>query len=104
MNFGPYKKEREKKIAELMKEKGPIWKLDASDDDIQAIGTSTNSTQNGKINDTNGINKVPSINDVIGNSLQYVGTYKKLDNTKQVVALIDDVRIFLSFELRKHSN
>lgn len=35
--------------------------------------------------------KVPKIKDVVGEALPRVGTYKHLDNTKQVVALIDDV-------------
>lgn len=39
---------------------------------------------------------VPKVKDVIGKSLPHIGTYKKLDNQKQVVALIDDVRIILN--------
>ena len=35
----------------------------------------------------------PKINDIIGNALPRIGPYKKLDNTKQVVALIDDVSL-----------
>ena len=35
---------------------------------------------------------IPFIKDVIGNALSHIGTYKELDNKKQVVALIDDVR------------
>lgn len=38
---------------------------------------------------------VPRINDIIGRALSRIGPYKKLDNTKQVVALIDDVNILL---------
>lgn len=83
------KKEREEKTAELMKEKGPIWKLNADDDDIASI--STNGAQNSSNGIKNGENPVPTLKDVIGTSLKYVGTYKNLDNTKQVVALIDDV-------------
>lgn len=90
MNFGVQKKEREEKIAELMKEKGPIWKLDSSDDDVASINTNAANGSNGI---KNGENPAPSLKDVIGTSLKYVGTYKKLDNTKQVVALIDDVII-----------
>lgn len=33
----------------------------------------------------------PKIKDVIGASLKHVSNYKNLDNTKQVVALINDV-------------
>lgn len=35
--------------------------------------------------------KVPKINEIIGRALPRIGAYKQLDNTKQVVALIDDV-------------
>lgn len=40
---------------------------------------------------TNAPKPAPSVKDIIGLSLPYIGTYKKLDNVKQVVALIDDV-------------
>ncbi|KAF7266557.1 hypothetical protein GWI33_020065 [Rhynchophorus ferrugineus] len=33
---------------------------------------------------------VPKVKDIVGRALKYIGPYKKLDNTKQVVALIDD--------------
>ncbi|XP_014455195.1 dihydropyrimidine dehydrogenase [NADP(+)] isoform X2 [Alligator mississippiensis] len=33
---------------------------------------------------------IPSVKDVIGKALQYIGTYGKLSNTEQVVALIDE--------------
>lgn len=36
---------------------------------------------------------IPKIQDVIGRALPKIGAYKKLDNTKQVVALIDDVSL-----------
>lgn len=88
MNFGEQKKEREEQVSNLMKEKGPIWKLDANDD------TDT-SGSNGNVNSTNGsINPAPKLKDIIGLSLKNVGTYKNLDNKKQVVALIDDVSIY----------
>lgn len=74
-------------MSELMIEKGPIWKLDDNDTDIP-LNESTNGASNGVKNVTH---NVPSIKDVIGASLRYVGAYKQLDNTKQVVALIDDV-------------
>lgn len=72
-----------------MEEKGAIWKLNGDDDDIPSNGTSNGSSQNGA-----SANNVPTVQDIIGASLRYVGPYKKLDNKKQVVALIDDVRIF----------
>lgn len=82
VNFGIQKKERAEKISMLMKEKGPIWKLDSNEN-----GASANGTNGIK----NGFKQVPKLNDVIGVSLKHVGAYKKLDNKKQVVALIDDV-------------
>lgn len=66
-------------MSKLFKEKGPIWKIDSSDTDSNGY---TNSHQT---------KKVPSVRDITGISLPYIGAYKKLDNTKQVVALIDDV-------------
>lgn len=36
--------------------------------------------------------EIAKINDVIRLALPKIGAYKQLDNTKQVVALIDDVR------------
>lgn len=73
-----------------MSEKGPIWKLDGNDD--MEIGSNGNtSSKNGST--IAGINPAPKLKDVIGSSLKYVGTYKNLDNKKQVVALIDDVRV-----------
>jgi hypothetical protein len=46
-----------------------------------------------KIEIVNGMNSATKVNDVIGGALSRIGAYKKLDNSKQVVALIDDVRI-----------
>lgn len=45
----------------------------------------------------NGVKKVVKINDIIGEALPRIGTYKDLDNTKQVVALIDDVIYFFTY-------
>jgi hypothetical protein len=44
-----------------------------------------------KVSFANGVIAAPKINDIIGKALPRIGAYKKLDNTKQVVALIDDV-------------
>ncbi|XP_023949076.2 dihydropyrimidine dehydrogenase [NADP(+)] isoform X2 [Bicyclus anynana] len=41
-------------------------------------------------NEVNGYITVPMIKDILGEALPRIGTYKNLDNTKQVVALIDD--------------
>lgn len=95
VNFGLQKKEREERVSELMKEKGPIWKLDATDNDIPLNGAASGSNGANGIN--NCVNPAPALKDVIGAALKYVGTYKKLDNKKQVVALIDDVNIYCLF-------
>jgi hypothetical protein len=34
---------------------------------------------------------VPTVQDIIGRALDKIGNYSRLDNTKQVVALIDEV-------------
>lgn len=78
-----------------MKEKGPIWKLNANDDDLPAATSNGVNNTNGT---KNGYNPAPALRDVIGASLKYVGAYKKLDNKKQVVALIDDVIINARFQ------
>ncbi|VVC90062.1 unnamed protein product [Leptidea sinapis] len=75
-HFGPYGKKREE-ILESIREKSDI--LD--DNKVQ------NSTSNGL---TNSHSEIPKIKDVLGLALPRIGSYKKLDNTKQVVALIDD--------------
>lgn len=46
-----------------------------------------------KIDLADDIRPAVKVNDIIGSALPQIGAYKKLDNTKQVVALIDDVRI-----------
>lgn len=47
----------------------------------------------------------PSVQDIIGISLKHIGSYKQMDNKKQVVALIDDVRgILLFFFILNDSN
>jgi dihydropyrimidine dehydrogenase (NADP+) len=43
------------------------------------------------LNDDDVVQPAPTVNDVIGKALPKIGPYKKLDNKKQVVALIDDV-------------
>lgn len=45
--------------------------------------------ENGNLN----IKPAMKVNDIIGKSLPSIGAYKKLDNSKQVVALIDDVSL-----------
>lgn len=84
MNFGIYKEKRDEKLSKIFKEKGPFWKIDSSDNDDTSNGFSINGYSSQS-------KKAPSVKDITGISLPYIGTYKKLDNTKQVVALIDDV-------------
>jgi hypothetical protein len=43
------------------------------------------------IDNTSDIKPAVKVNAVIGSALPRIGPYKKLDNSKQVVALIDDV-------------
>lgn len=89
VNFGVQKEKRDEEVSKLFKANGPFWKLDSTDD-VSANGT----------NGSNGHSEVPktkaapTVKDITGISLPYIGTYKKLDNIKQVVALIDDVRCF----------
>lgn len=45
-----------------------------------------------KLDDINDFKPAVKVQEVIGSALPRIGAYKKLDNKKQVVALIDDVR------------
>lgn len=51
-----------------------------------------------KIDLKSDIKPAVKVNDVIGKALPQIGPYKKLDNTKQVVALIDDVSSLLNLK------
>lgn len=64
---------------------------------LSILDNITNGTSNTRLNPP------PSVKDIIGLSLPHIGAYKKLDNEKQVVALIDDVRCH-SFLLSKHNS
>ncbi|XP_060802802.1 dihydropyrimidine dehydrogenase [NADP(+)] [Amyelois transitella] len=75
-HFGPYGKEREEILHELR------LKSDLLGDNM----VENHLTHN----EVNGHTAVPSIRDMVGVALPRIGTYKHLDNTKQVVALIDD--------------
>lgn len=81
VNFGVQKQKKDEEITKLYKENGPFWKLDSSDEVSSSIKSSKSKP-------------APSVKDITGISLQYIGAYKKLDNKKQVVALIDDVSCF----------
>ncbi|GBP19975.1 Dihydropyrimidine dehydrogenase [Eumeta japonica] len=75
-HFGPYARKRE----ELMHKA----RLES---DILATNGVANKYTNGL---TNGVSKVPCIEDIRSEALARVGTYKHLDNSKQVVAIIND--------------
>lgn len=86
LNFGVQKQERDDRTSQLFKKNGPLWKLDSSiDADVTQAVHEPNTT----------IKPAPSVKDITGLSLPYIGSYKKLDNVKQVVALIDDVSILI---------
>ncbi|XP_053607413.1 dihydropyrimidine dehydrogenase [NADP(+)] isoform X2 [Plodia interpunctella] len=75
-HFGPYGKEREEILHEL-RLKSDLLGDNKVENHLAANGV-------------NGHPSVPGIKDVLGEALPRIGTYKHLDNTKQVVALIDD--------------
>lgn len=74
-HFGPYGKQREEKMHEMRQNNA------GADAGCPLL--------NSKSNGYNELS-VPRIKDIIGEALPRVGSYKKLDNKKQVVALIDD--------------
>uniref|UniRef100_A0A1B0D4C8 Dihydropyrimidine dehydrogenase [NADP(+)] n=1 Tax=Phlebotomus papatasi TaxID=29031 RepID=A0A1B0D4C8_PHLPP len=78
-HFGPFAKKREEIIHKLRQSNGPFW--DDSTEQIRSFAEN-----GGSVN----LSAIPKVNDVIGEALDKIGPYKKLDNTKQVVALIDD--------------
>lgn len=84
-------------MSQLMQANGPMWQIDSNDIDIEphangVVTTASNGTQR---------TAVPTVQDVIGSALKHVGPYKQLDNSKQVVALIDDVSHFSSCYYRQ---
>lgn len=72
--FGEYQELRERKKAELYSslpvKNGPLEKTRPAPEPVRPV---------------------PSVQEVIGKALPHITNYKKLDNKKQVVALIDDV-------------
>ncbi|KAM0731361.1 Dihydropyrimidine dehydrogenase [NADP(+)] [Formica fusca] len=71
--FGVYQKLREQKIAELKANSNPL----------NEVVTVTRPTPKP-------ITPVPTVKDIIGKALVHIGSYRELDNKKQVIALIDD--------------
>ncbi|XP_022092214.1 dihydropyrimidine dehydrogenase [NADP(+)]-like [Acanthaster planci] len=74
-SFGPYQQERIRRLAEYKRKVGPLPYPDQSEEE-----GSTNKPKKA----------VPTIKDVIGCALDRIGSYGDLDNTQQVVALIDE--------------
>ncbi|CAH0547960.1 unnamed protein product [Brassicogethes aeneus] len=81
-HFGDYQKQREQQLEKLHRENK------VSEESLMHHDGKTCGYTNGFEAASTG--NAPSIKDVIGRSLPQIGAYKKLDNTKQVVALIDD--------------
>ncbi|PZC82287.1 hypothetical protein B5X24_HaOG210843 [Helicoverpa armigera] len=78
-HFGPYNKKREELLHEARLKSDLL-----ADNKVQTY------LSNGINGDHEENVDIPKIKDVLGEALPRVGTYKHLDNTKQVVALIDD--------------
>ncbi|XP_038074925.1 dihydropyrimidine dehydrogenase [NADP(+)]-like [Patiria miniata] len=75
-SFGPYQQERIRRLADYKRKVAP---LDASPDQ---------SEEERSLNQPK--KTIPTIREVIGRALDRIGTYGDLDNTQQVVALIDE--------------
>ncbi|CAB3224409.1 unnamed protein product [Arctia plantaginis] len=74
-HFGEYSKKREELLHEIR---------------LKSDVLADNANETYLTNGNNHVLDVPKIKDVLGEALPRVGTFKHLDNTKQVVALIDD--------------
>ncbi|KAJ8924809.1 hypothetical protein NQ315_000963 [Exocentrus adspersus] len=79
-HFGPYQTKRDELSSALYKQCMKEQKVP------HHLKWSSESFSNGAGADK----KIPTVRDVIGRALPRIGAYKQLDNTKQVVALIDD--------------
>lgn len=73
--FGEYQRLREQKIAELKADSNPL------DEVVKVMRPAPEP-----------IAPIPTVKDVIGKALTHIGSFKELNNKKQMVALIDDVR------------
>lgn len=76
-HFGPYAKKREQILNSIRQNSDVL-----GDNKVESHLPATPETLT-----------VPKIKDIVGEALPRIGNYKELDNTKQVVALIDDVSI-----------
>lgn len=93
-HFGEFEIQRQRRLAELYK--------DCNIKDEWTLHHNGASSECGIPDSTNGCIKnrdapIPKMKDIIGRALPRIGAYKQLDNTKQVVALIDDVILFRNF-------
>lgn len=85
-HFGEYRRQREEILSNMHKEGSYQEKLVMHHGDPNKDVIIFKSTQ-----EVNGYKTPLKIEDVMGRALSKIGTYGQLDNTKQVVALIDDV-------------
>lgn len=90
-HFGPYQRKREEQLSKLYKECAVKEELLPHHNGVQT--DFNNGTD--KRSQNCAAKKIPSVRDVIGRALPRIGAYKELDNTKQVVALIDDVSLIV---------
>lgn len=97
-HFGPYAQKREDIMQEMRLKKGALWDPFNDEDEVTSNGF-TNGHSNGYAN-----GNIPTVRKVIGASVDKVTPYKKLDNKKQVVALIDDVRQFEKRDIFRRDN
>ncbi|XP_030758990.1 dihydropyrimidine dehydrogenase [NADP(+)] isoform X2 [Sitophilus oryzae] len=81
-NFGPYKLQAEELISGLYKE-NKYEETIIQHHEGRPVGYDDPKQEKGE-------KKVVKVSDVVGRALKYIGAYKQLNNTQQVVALIDD--------------
>lgn len=87
-HFGEYQIQRQKQLSQLYKN------CDVKDEltlHHNGVGSGYIKTEETATADKKGYSGIPTVKNIIGRALPRIGPYKKLDNTKQVVALIDDV-------------
>lgn len=79
-HFGPYQLKRDTINISKLQSSDPVTLNQLSQNTSAGLSGSSPSPS-------------PSVRDVIGLSLPYIGSFKQMDNKKQVVALIDDVSV-----------
>lgn len=91
-HFGKYKIEREQQLEKLYLE-NKVSETLTPHHEGKICGYS-----NGEL--TKEHTDTPKVKDIVGRSCSKIGAYKQLDNSKQVVALIDDVSVLLFLWLK----